>query len=137
MRTLFAGFTFVLLLGAADQSPVHYVGKTKYLNNAHAIVSHTIDDSTKYVTNTIDAMDKYGIKATIFVSTEQDPAPEDRFLTQLQVRELWPRLRQAIDSGHEIGSHSRQHPCKRPDTEAWCSATYDDYEVVGSRDDIL
>ena len=137
MRILLAGFTFLLLLGAADPSPVRYVGKTKYLNGARAVVTHTIDDSTKYVTNCLDAMDKYGIKATIFVSTEQDPAPEDRFLTQLQVRDLWPRLRQAIDNGHEIGSHSRQHPCKRPDTEAFCSAAYNDYEVTGSRDDIL
>jgi peptidoglycan/xylan/chitin deacetylase (PgdA/CDA1 family) len=137
MRTLSLAFTFLLLCIGADQSPVRYVGKTKYLNNARAIVSHTIDDSTKYVTNCINAMDKYDIKATIFVSTEQDPAPEDRFLTQLQVRELWPRLRQAIDNGHELGSHSRQHPCKRPDTEDWCSANYSDYEVTGSRDDIL
>jgi len=130
----------LFLLGAAagaDSSAIRLVGKTKYLNNARAIVAHTIDDSTKYVTNCIDAMDKYGIKATIFVSTKQDPAPEDRFFNQLQVRELWPRLRQAVDNGHEIGSHSRQHPCKRPDTEAFCSAAYDDYEVTGSRDDIL
>lgn len=137
MRTLSLAFTLVVLCAADDQSSIRYVGKTKYLNNARAIVTHSIDDSTKWVTNCIDAMDKYGIKATIFISTEEDPAPEDRFLTQLQVRELWPRLRQAIDNGHEIGSHSRQHPCKRPDTEAWCSNTYDDYEVIGSRDDIL
>jgi peptidoglycan/xylan/chitin deacetylase (PgdA/CDA1 family) len=138
---IFSSIAFLLLLGlgarAADPSAVRYVGKTKYLNNARAIVAHTIDDSTKYVVNCLDAMDKYGIKATIFVSTEQDPAPEDRFFTQLQVRELWPRLRQAAANGHEIGSHSRQHPCKRPDTEAWCSAAYSDYEVIGSRDDIL
>ena len=87
--------TLLLLLAAssraADTGAVRYVGKTKYLNNARAIVAHTIDDSTKDVTRCIDAMDKYAIKATIFVSTEQDPAPEDRFFTQLQVRELWPR----------------------------------------------
>lgn len=46
------------------------------------MVSYSIDDSTKYVGNCIDAMDKYGIKATIFVSARQDPAPEDRFFTQ-------------------------------------------------------
>ena len=139
--SMIAGFTGVLLLGAtaraADTSAVRFIGKTKYLNNAHAVVAHTIDDSTKYVTNCIDAMDQYGIKATIFVSTEQDPAPEDRFFTQLQVWNLWPRLRQAVDSGHEIGSHSRTHPCGRPDNEAFCSAAYTDYEVTGSRDDIL
>ncbi|MBI3696494.1 MAG: polysaccharide deacetylase family protein [Acidobacteria bacterium] len=138
---LIAAFTGVLVSGAgapgADTSPVRFIGKTKYLNNARAVVAHTIDDSTKYVTNCIDAMDKHGIKATIFVSTEQDPAPEDRFFTQLQVWNLWPRLRQAIDNGHEIGSHARTHPCGRPDTEAFCSAAYTDYEVTGSRDDIL
>ena len=105
MRT-FSKVTLLLLLGvscrAADTGPVRYVGKTKYLNNARAVVAHTIDDSTKDVTRSIDAMDKYGVKATIFVSTEQDPAPEDRFFNQLQVRPLWPRLRQALDNGHEI-----------------------------------
>jgi hypothetical protein len=55
----------------------------------------------------------------------------------LQVRELWPRLRQAVDNGHEIGAHARTHPCKRPDTEAFCSAAYSDYEVSGSKADIL
>src|SRR6266852_7924900 len=139
--SVFSKLPFLLLLGmscrAANTGAVRYVGKTKYLNNARAVVAHTIDDSTKDVTRCIDAMDTYGIKATIFVSTEQDPAPEDRFFTQLQVRELWPRLRQAAGNGHEIGSHSRQHPCKRPDSETWCSAAYSDYEVTGSRDDIL
>lgn len=116
---------------------VRFVGKTKYLNNAKAVVTHSIDDSTKYVPATIDVMDKYGIKATIFVSTEHDPAPEDRFFTQLQIRDLWPRLRQAVAYGHEIGSHSRQHPCKKPDDESFCTAAYSDYEITGSRDDIL
>src|SRR5258707_2469046 len=121
MRTL----PFLLLLGltcrAADTGPVRYIGKTKYLNNARAVVAHTIDDSTKDVTRSIDAMDKYGVKATIFVSTEQDPAPEDRFFTQLQVRELWPRLRQAAADGQEISFQSHQQHCQRPDYAAWCS----------------
>src|SRR5215475_6576577 len=105
MRTLFAAVMMASLLHGAEPAAIHYVGKTKYLNNARAVVSHTIDDSTKYVTDCIDAMDKYGIKATIFVSTEQAPAPEDRFLTQLQVRDLWPRLGHAIDFFFEIGAH--------------------------------
>lgn len=120
-----------------EQPAVRFAGKTRYLNHARAVVSHNIDDSTKYVINCIDAIDKYGIKATLFISTEEDPAPEDRFFTQLQVRDLWPRLRQAVDNGHEIGSHSRQHPCRRPDTAAFCAEAYSDYEVTGSRDDIL
>jgi hypothetical protein len=71
-------------------------------------------------------MDKYGIKATIFVSTERGP-----------IAELWPRLRKAVENGHEIGSHSRRHQCRWPDTADFCEQAYSDYEIGGSRDDIL
>ena len=60
---------------------VRFVGKTKYLNNAKAVVVHTIDDSTKLVVDTADAMDKYGIKGTFLISTEEDPPVEERFTT--------------------------------------------------------
>jgi peptidoglycan/xylan/chitin deacetylase (PgdA/CDA1 family) len=119
------------------EGDVRLVGKTPYLNNARAVVTHTIDDSTKHVPATIDAMDTYGIKGTLFISTEQDPPVEERFFTQLQVWNLWPRLEQAIQNGHEIGSHARTHPCRRPDTDEYCAAAYTDAEVSGSRDDIL
>jgi peptidoglycan/xylan/chitin deacetylase (PgdA/CDA1 family) len=133
---------FLTLLAAATTATagppgVRFVGKTRYLNNARAVVSHNIDDSTRYVINCIDTIDKYGLKATLFVSTEENPAPEDRFFTQLQVWDLWPRLRQAVENGHEIGSHSRQHPCRSPDTAEFCAAAYSDYEIIGSKDDIL
>jgi peptidoglycan/xylan/chitin deacetylase (PgdA/CDA1 family) len=137
MRTVILSLLLCIAALASDAGSLRFVGKTKYLNNAKAVVSHSIDDSTKFVPQAIDTMDKFGIKATIFISTEQDPAPEDRFFTQLQGRDLWPRLRKAIENGHEIGSHSRQHPCKRPDSEQWCSTAYSEYEVIGSRDDIL
>ena len=125
----------IFTAAATISAQVRLVGKTKYLNNAGRR-RDSIDDSTKYVTCPIDAIDKYGIKSTMFVSTEPDPAPEDRFFTQLQIRGLWPRLRQAIANGHEIGSHSRQHPCKKPHDETFCAAAYRDYEIAGSRDDI-
>jgi peptidoglycan/xylan/chitin deacetylase (PgdA/CDA1 family) len=141
MRVAVEGSVLLLLLGvslpAADTGPVRYVGKTKYLNNSRAVVTHNIDDSTKYVASVLDAMDKYGIKSTIFASTDEDPSPEDRFLTQLMVKDLWPRLRQAIDNGHEVGCHSQTHPCPRPETEANCQAAYTEAEVAGSRDQIL
>ena len=140
MRSPLGVFTWVALLAAGlsgAEPGVRFIGKTKYLNNARAVVTHNIDDSTKYVPDAIDAMDKYGIKSTIFVSTDEDPAPEERFLTQLMVKDLWPRLRQAVGSGHEIGSHSQTHPCRREETDAVCGEAYTDAEVSGSRDEIL
>jgi peptidoglycan/xylan/chitin deacetylase (PgdA/CDA1 family) len=111
---------------SAAQGQVRFLGKTKYLNHARAVVTHTIDDSTRFIPACLDAMDKYGVKATVFVSTARAP-----------IAELWPRLREAIANGHEIGSHSRTHQCKWPDTEEFCSGAYSDAEIAGSRDDIL
>lgn len=132
-----AGVAVLICCAGANAQSIRFLGKTTYLNNARAVVSHNIDDSTKYVVNALDTMDKYGIKSTIFISTEDDPPVEERFFTQLQVKSLWPRLRRAVADGHEIGSHSRTHPCRRPDTEAFCTEAYTDAEVTGSRDDIL
>jgi hypothetical protein len=107
---------------------VRFVQKTQYLNNTHAVVTHTMDDSAKLVLRAVELMDKYGIKATLFVSTNTG-----------DIQEMWPALRQAIANGHEIGSHSRTHQCSWPDTEAFCAKTYTDTdsEIIGSRDDIL
>ena len=101
---------------SVQSGDVRLVGKTRYLNNARSAVTHTVDDSTKHVPAVIDALDKYGVKGTLFISTEQDPPVEERFFTQLQVWQLWPRLEKAIEDGHELGSHARTHPCRRPDT---------------------
>lgn len=141
MRLIYWSSVFALFAGlcahAGDLRSVQYVSKTKYLNNARAVVTHSIDDSTEYVPNAVDAMDKYGIKSTIFASTAEDPPPGARFNHQLQVKKLWTRLRKAIEDGHEIGAHSRTHPCPRPGTEGRCHAAYTDLEVSGCRDDIL
>jgi peptidoglycan/xylan/chitin deacetylase (PgdA/CDA1 family) len=129
---------------AAQTGAVHFVGKTKYLNNARAVVVHTIDDSTKLVVDTADAMDKYDIKGTFFISTEQDPPPEERFFNQLQVWLLWPRMQKAVENGHEVGAHAVTHPCSRPQSDttsdtykAFCEANYNDAELLASRDTIL
>ncbi len=114
------------LESAGPGDGVRFLEKTIYLNNVRAVVVHTIDDSSEYVKDALDAMDKYDIKATVFVSTQVDP-----------IASLWPRLRQAIANGHEIGSHSRRHQCQWPDTFLFCVAAYTAYEVTGSRNDIL
>ena len=147
-RAVLAAASVLLLLAAgapsAQDGDVRFVGKTKYLNNARAVVVHTIDDSTKLVVDTADAMDKYGIKGTFLISTEEDPPVEERFHNQLQVWLLWPRMQQAVENGHELGAHAVTHPCHRPQSDrtsenyrAFCDANYNDAELKGSRDMIL
>lgn len=146
LATVAAVITMLRAAGgpAAQTGVVHFVGKTKYLNNARAVVVHTIDDSTKLVVDTADAMDKYDIKGTFFISTEQDPPPEERFFNQLQVWLLWPRMQKAVENGHEVGAHAVTHPCSRPQSDttsdtykAFCEANYNDAELIASRDTIL
>jgi peptidoglycan/xylan/chitin deacetylase (PgdA/CDA1 family) len=148
IRALLASTICALLLVAAaptaQTGAVQFIAKTKYLNNARAVVVHSIDDSTKLVVDTADAMDKYGIKGTFLISTEMDPPPEERFFNQLQVWLLWPRMRKAVENGHEVGAHAVTHPCSRPQSDttsdnyrAFCEANYTDFELKGSRDAIL
>jgi hypothetical protein len=105
---------------------VTFVRLTTYLNGARAVVTHTMDDSNDLVPTAIDAMDKYNIKATLYVSTSIKP-----------IEQLWPRLRKAIENGHEVGAHSSNHKCKWPDTPEFCATAYSDGEVAGARDAIL
>jgi peptidoglycan/xylan/chitin deacetylase (PgdA/CDA1 family) len=118
------------LIGAtlvgAQPPQIRFLGATRYLNNMGAVVTHTIDDSTDAVPACLDAIDHYGIKATIFINTASEV-----------VSRLWPRLRQAVTDGHEIGSHSRRHQCLWPATRAFCSDAYSADEIEGSRHDIL
>lgn len=106
---------------------VEYLGPTKYLNGAAAAVAHTVDDSNELLPACLDVIDKYGIKATAFVTTGYRSIMPG----------LWPRLRQAIANGHEIGSHSRRHPCRIPDSAFYCFRHLNWDEIDGSRRDIL
>jgi len=114
-------------LRTAEPNPsIRYNGIARFLDRMRTVVTGTLDDSTNAMPKAIDAMDTYGIKATIAVSTQGNV-----------IEQLWPRLRAAVDNGHEIGSHSRRHQCQWPDTEAFCRAAYSRDEMEGSRDDIL
>jgi len=114
-------------LRTADPNPsIRYNGITRFLDRTRTVVTGTLDDSTVAMPKAIDAMDTYGIKATIAISTQGNV-----------IGQLWPRLRAAVENGHEIGSHSRRHQCQWPDTEAFCRAAYSRDEIEGSRDDIL
>jgi peptidoglycan/xylan/chitin deacetylase (PgdA/CDA1 family) len=91
-----------------------------------AVATHSIDDTTPTVATALEVIDRCGIKATIFVNTAREP-----------IDKLWPRLRQAIADGHEIGAHGRTHPCAWPPNDKFCREYYTNDQVVGSRDDIL
>ena len=105
---------------------VRVVGLTNYLNDARAVVTHTADDSSPRVPDTIAVLDRYGIKATFFIST-----------TVWAAEELWPVLARAVNNGHEVGSHTRTHPCQFPPDRWFCILAYSNDELIGSRDDIL
>lgn len=106
-------------------SAIRYSGFTKFLDGMRTAVTATFDDSTPVVPKTIDTLDAYGIKATIAISTQSGP-----------IADLWPRLRAAVENGHEIGSHARRHLCQWPDTPTFCRSAFGRDEVEGSRDDI-
>jgi peptidoglycan/xylan/chitin deacetylase (PgdA/CDA1 family) len=107
--------------------PVRFCGTARYLNAANAVVSHSVDDTTERLPACLDVMDRYGIKSTVFVTTQFEPL----------MSHLWPRLRQAIADGHEIGSHSRRHPCRVPDSLPFCLGRFTNDAIEGSREDIL
>ena len=52
---------------------VRFVGKTRYLNGARTVVTHSVDDATEHLPACLDAMDQYGIKATVFVNVPMGP----------------------------------------------------------------
>ena len=98
---------------AASGAPaVRYLGQAKYLNGMKAVATHSIDDTTPTVSTALEVIDRCGIKATIFVNTAREP-----------IDKLWPRLRQAIAEGHEIGAHGRTHPCAWPPNESSAANT--------------
>jgi peptidoglycan/xylan/chitin deacetylase (PgdA/CDA1 family) len=125
MRKVVGGLVFAGL-SLAGSDAIQFIEKTEYLNHAKAVVTHSLDDASKYVPQCLDILNQYGIKATIFVDTRW-----------MLMSELWPRLRRAIEEGHEVGSHSRRHRCKWPTDAMFCSQAYTESEVSGSRDDIL
>jgi hypothetical protein len=111
---------------SAATGPIRFIGTSRYLNAAAAVVTHTVDDATAYVSACLDSMDTYGIKSTVFVNTRAPAMPP-----------LWPRLRQALADGHEIGAHSRTHPCRLPESFWFCFRAFSRHEIDGSRADIL
>lgn len=120
------GLSAVDVKDTTAAGPIKFTRLSRYLDNVRAVVTYTIDDAHPSDPEALDALDKYGIKGTLFLSTAR-PASSP----------LWPRLLKAIENGHEIGAHSRNHRCTFPPTARFCDGAYADTEVIGARDDIL
>ena len=89
-----------LTAGAADQV-------FAWPNGARAAVSLAYDDALEsQLEHAIPALDRYGLKATFYLTLASD--------TVLQRLDDW---RRAARSGHEIGNHSLFHQCSRAGPE--------------------
>lgn len=110
--------------GGGSSGGVRVVGPTTYWNGARAVVTHTADDSSPRIPDALAVLDRYGVKATFFINTHR-------------AEELWPVLERAVNNGHEVGSHTRTHPCQFPPDRWFCFLAYSNDELIGSRDRIL
>ena len=48
----------------AGDSAIRFLGVSKYLNDAKAVVTHTVDDTQPDVPKVLEMLDRYGVKAT-------------------------------------------------------------------------
>ena len=137
-RAVLAAASVLLLLAAgapsAQTGAVQFVGKTKYLNNARAVVAHTIDDSTKLVVDT--ARRDGQVRHQGHVPHQHrggSAASKSGFTTSCRSGCCGRGCEKAVENGHELGAHARDAPVPpaaiRPDQRAYrafCDANYND-----------
>jgi peptidoglycan/xylan/chitin deacetylase (PgdA/CDA1 family) len=95
------GLSVLLLLfgSALTTIPLQAQQSFKWPSGKRAAISLSFDDARlSQIDLGIALLEKYGIKATFFVS----PAT---------VKERLPGWKKAVSLGHEIGNHSMSHPC--------------------------
>ncbi len=99
------------------------VPEFKWPEGKRAAVSLSFDDARpSQIDNGIPILDKYGVKATFYVS----PA---------RMRERLEGWKKASANGHEIGNHSMNHPCSG--NFAWSRArALEDYTLDRIRDEL-
>ena len=97
---LFGLSVLVLLFGSAFRTaPLQAQQSFKWPPGKRAAISLSFDDARlSQIDYGIALLEKYGIKATFFVS----PA---------SVKERLPGWKKVVSLGHEIGNHSMTHPC--------------------------
>lgn len=85
--------------GDGDQGNKQTDSGFEWPDGKKVALSLTFDDARlSQIDNGIPIFDKYGVKATFYVSPDAVP-------------ERLVGWKQAIESGHEIGNHSMTHPC--------------------------
>lgn len=92
---IFVGVLMIFNAAAGQQS----VAPFKWPEGKRVALSLTFDDARlSQVDKGTDLLDKHGVKATFYVLPGQ-------------VKERLEGWKKAVASGHEIGSHSLNHPC--------------------------
>lgn len=94
------GLSILLLLGSAlSTDSLQAQQSFQWPPGKRAAISLSFDDARlSQIDKGIDLLEKYGVKATFFVS----PAA---------MKQRLPGWRRAVAFGHEIGNHSMSHPC--------------------------
>ena len=95
----FLFFTAILLMAQYEIKNTSEITVFPWPEGIRCAVSLAFDDARlTQVDKGIPLLNKYGIKATFYVSPEQ----------LLQRADDW---KQAVANGHEIGNHTMTHPC--------------------------
>jgi peptidoglycan/xylan/chitin deacetylase (PgdA/CDA1 family) len=90
----------LLLFGPAPTTvPLGAQSPFKWPAGKRAAISLSFDDARlSQVDYGLDVLEKYGVKATFFVSP-------------VSIKERLPGWKKAVALGHEMGNHSMSHPC--------------------------
>jgi peptidoglycan/xylan/chitin deacetylase (PgdA/CDA1 family) len=105
---IFALVISSLLISGKIKAQAPSVAVCNYLNNKDAAVSITFDDGCKdqfQIGQSI--MDNLGFEGTFFIITSYTPSKGFDYGCSLNL--TWSNLQNAINHGHEIGSHTVHH----------------------------
>lgn len=106
---LCAALSLCAALFAADELPVVRIAKFK--GDREAAISYTLDDGWEdAATLGAPMLDRHGIKATFFLVPGRIPDVDNHDAKDDYGRVSWASWKKVANAGHEIASHSLNHP---------------------------
>jgi hypothetical protein len=120
---------YLRVLVGQSEVPLTYLGMPLYYDNRHAAVTVTLDDWTHTYDGNFDVANRVLTAAHVYFTAGVVTQNYGGSLPDWSFIQNW-----LSQSGYlEIASHSRTHPCNLADYQSLGF----DWEVTGSRDDIL